>query len=76
MIFVVVSLFFQYVIGLGAGGVLSAKLSAFPVLRALFLVPWLLPIIVSATTWQWMFDADSESSTGCSASSALVRSGG
>ncbi len=28
-------------------------------LRGLFLVPWLLPIIVSATTWQWMMDADS-----------------
>ncbi len=27
-------------------------------LRALFLVPWLLPIIVSATTWQWMMNAD------------------
>ena len=28
-------------------------------LRALFLVPWLLPLIVSASTWSWMLDSDS-----------------
>jgi multiple sugar transport system permease protein len=35
---------------------------AFPLstaLRTLMLVPWLLPLIVSATIWQWMFDLDS-----------------
>jgi multiple sugar transport system permease protein len=33
------------------------KLSA--TLRALFLVPWLLPLIVSASTWSWMLNSDS-----------------
>jgi multiple sugar transport system permease protein len=28
-------------------------------LRTLMLAPWLLPLIVSATIWQWMFDLDS-----------------
>lgn len=28
-------------------------------LRALFLVPWLLPLIVSASTWSWMFNSES-----------------
>jgi multiple sugar transport system permease protein len=28
-------------------------------LRALFLVPWLLPLIVSASTWSWMLNSDS-----------------
>jgi multiple sugar transport system permease protein len=29
------------------------------VLRALFLVPWLLPLLVSASTWSWMLNSDS-----------------
>ena len=57
--FVVVSLFFQYTIGLALAVFFQRNFPLSPVLRALFLVPWLLPIIVSATTWQWMFDADS-----------------
>jgi len=28
-------------------------------LRALFLVPWLLPLIVSSSTWSWMMNSDS-----------------
>ncbi|HAM25932.1 MAG TPA: ABC transporter permease, partial [Microbacteriaceae bacterium] len=28
-------------------------------LRALFLVPWLLPLIVSASTWSWLLNSDS-----------------
>jgi len=57
--FVLVSLFFQYTIGLALAVFFQRSFPLSPVLRALFLVPWLLPIIVSATTWQWMFDADS-----------------
>ena len=57
--FVLVSLFFQYTIGLALAVFFQRNFPLSPVLRALFLVPWLLPIIVSATTWQWMFDADS-----------------
>lgn len=33
------------------------KLSA--ALRGAFLVPWLLPPMISGTIWQWMMDADS-----------------
>jgi multiple sugar transport system permease protein len=57
--FVLVSLFFQYTIGLALAVFFQRSFPLSPLLRALFLVPWLLPIIVSATTWQWMFDADS-----------------
>ncbi len=57
--FVLVSLLFQYSIGLALAVFFQRHFPLSPVLRALFLVPWLLPIIVSATTWQWMFDADS-----------------
>jgi multiple sugar transport system permease protein len=58
-VFVVVSLVFQYAIGLGLAVFFRRSFPLSGVLRGLFLVPWLLPIIVSATTWQWMMDADS-----------------
>ncbi|MCL1871074.1 MAG: sugar ABC transporter permease [Promicromonosporaceae bacterium] len=58
-LFVVVSLVFQYAIGLGLAVFFQRHFPISGVLRGLFLVPWLLPIIVSATTWQWMMDADS-----------------
>jgi multiple sugar transport system permease protein len=57
--FVVVSLVFQYSIGLGLAVFFQRNFPLSAVLRGLFLVPWLLPIIVSGTTWQWMMDADS-----------------
>jgi len=57
--FVVVSLVFQYSIGLGLAVFFHRHFPLSGVLRGLFLVPWLLPIIVSGTTWQWMMDADS-----------------
>ena len=56
--FVVVSLVFQYSIGLGLAVFFQRSFRLSAVLRGLFLVPWLLPIIVSGTTWQWMMDAD------------------
>lgn len=57
-IFVLASLVFQYSIGLGLAVFFRRHFPLSNVLRALFLVPWLLPIIVSATTWQWMMDAE------------------
>jgi multiple sugar transport system permease protein len=58
-VFTVVSLVFQYAIGLALavffhGG--GFRFSA--VLRGMFLIPWLLPMIVSGTTWQWMMNPD------------------
>jgi multiple sugar transport system permease protein len=58
-VFVVGSLVFQYAIGLALAQFFRRNFPLSAVLRGLFLVPWLLPIIVSATTWQWMMDADS-----------------
>lgn len=58
-IFTVASIAFQYLLGLALavffhrGGFRLSGL-----IRSLFLVPWLLPIIVSGTTWQFMMDPD------------------
>ena len=58
-LFVVVSIAFQYAIGLGLAVFFRRGFRLSTVLRALFLVPWLMPIIVSGTVWQWMMDAES-----------------
>jgi len=59
VVFTLVSLAFQFVIGLALAVFFSRHFRLSVVLRALFLVPWLLPLIVSASTWSWMLDSDS-----------------
>lgn len=53
------SLIFQYSIGLALAVFFTRRFPLSGTLRALFLVPWLLPLIVSASTWSWMFNSDS-----------------
>ncbi|WP_277212164.1 carbohydrate ABC transporter permease [Isoptericola croceus] len=57
-LFTIGSIVFQFSIGLALAVFFrsSFRLSSF--LRALFLVPWLLPLIVSASTWAWMLNSD------------------
>ncbi|OIK02183.1 carbohydrate ABC transporter permease [Streptomyces monashensis] len=59
MVFTFVSIAFQYVIGLGLAVFFNRHFRLSGVLRALFLIPWLLPLIVSASTWSWMFNSES-----------------
>jgi len=59
VIFVVTSLAFQFTIGLGLAHFFTRHFRLSALLRSLFLLPWLLPLIVSASTWRWMFDKDS-----------------
>ncbi|MBB5801824.1 multiple sugar transport system permease protein [Saccharothrix ecbatanensis] len=58
VVFTVVSLVFQYAIGLALAVFFSRNFRLSATLRALFLVPWLLPLIVSASTWAWMFNSE------------------
>lgn len=57
-IFVLVSIVFQYTCGLGLAVFFYRKFPLSETLRGLFLVPWLLPVIVSGTSWQWMMNPD------------------
>lgn len=59
MVFTFASIVFQYAAGLGLAVFFNRyfRLSVF--LRALFLIPWLLPLIVSASTWSWMLNSES-----------------
>ncbi|MFG2549694.1 carbohydrate ABC transporter permease [Streptomyces sp. NPDC048581] len=59
IVFTTVCLFFQYAIGLALAVFFNQHFRLSATLRALFLVPWLLPLIVSASTWSWMLNSDS-----------------
>jgi multiple sugar transport system permease protein len=59
VVFTLVSLAFQYSIGLALAVFFSRHFRLSATLRALFLVPWLLPLIVSASTWSWMLNSES-----------------
>ncbi|MGA5895419.1 carbohydrate ABC transporter permease [Streptomyces venetus] len=59
VVFTAVCLAFQYVIGLALAVFFNQHFRLSATLRALFLVPWLLPLIVSASTWSWMLNSDS-----------------
>jgi multiple sugar transport system permease protein len=58
-IFVFVSIAFQFAIGLALAVFFHRNFRLSGTLRALFLVPWLLPLLVSASTWSWMLNSDS-----------------
>ena len=57
-VFTIASLVFQYVIGLALAVFFARRFPLSILLRSLVLVPWLLPVIVSATTWRWMLHQD------------------
>jgi multiple sugar transport system permease protein len=59
LVFTALSLIFQFAIGLALAVFFAQHFRLSGLLRALFLVPWLLPLIVSASTWSWMLDSDS-----------------
>ena len=58
-LFVFVSIAFQFAIGLALAVFFQRKFPLSSFLRALFLIPWLLPLLVSASTWSWMLNSDS-----------------
>lgn len=59
MLFTLVSIAFQFAFGLALAVFFVQHFRLSATLRALFLVPWLLPLIVSASTWSWMLNSDS-----------------
>ncbi|RPF21813.1 carbohydrate ABC transporter permease [Myceligenerans xiligouense] len=57
-VFTVASIVFQYAIGLALAVFFRSGFRLSNLLRAMFLVPWLLPLIVSASTWAWMLSSE------------------
>lgn len=58
-VFTFVSLLFQYSFGLALAMFFFQRFPLSNTLRALFLVPWLLPLLVSASAWSWMLNSES-----------------
>jgi multiple sugar transport system permease protein len=59
VVFTGLSILFQFSIGMALAVFFRQNFRLSATLRALFLVPWLLPLIVSASTWSWMLNSDS-----------------
>jgi multiple sugar transport system permease protein len=57
-IFTAASLAFQFTIGLALAVFFHQHFRLSATLRALFLVPWLLPLIVSSSAWSWMLNSE------------------
>jgi multiple sugar transport system permease protein len=58
-IFTVASMAGQFVIGLGLALFFSRRFPLNGAIRALLLLPWLLPMVASTTVWRWLLDQDS-----------------
>lgn len=56
LLFTLLSLVPQFLIGLGLALFFARHFPLSRFLRALFLLPWLLPLIVSGTIWKWLFN--------------------
>ncbi len=56
LLFTAISIVPQFLIGLGLALFFARHFPLSRFLRALFLLPWLLPLIVSGTVWKWLFN--------------------
>lgn len=59
VLFTGLSLLFQFAIGLALAVFFYRTFPLSVVLRSLFLVPWLLPLLVSSSVWAWMLNSES-----------------
>ncbi len=55
LIFVAGAIMFQLLLGTIAGILLNQRFAGRGLVRTLLLIPWVIPGIVAATTWAWMF---------------------
>ncbi|MBI1775298.1 MAG: sugar ABC transporter permease [Proteobacteria bacterium] len=58
LVYVLGSMVLQILLGTAAGIMLNQKFRGRGLVRSLVLIPWVIPGIVAATTWAWMFHAE------------------
>ena len=58
IVWVLGSIVFQMVLGIATAILLNQNFRGRGVLRAVTLIPWVVPSIVAATTWAWMFHTE------------------
>ncbi len=56
--YVLGSIVFQIILGTLAGILLNQKFPGRGFVRSMVLIPWVVPGIVAATTWAWMFHTE------------------
>jgi trehalose/maltose transport system permease protein len=54
--FAVITVFFEFVLGLIIALVVNSSFRGRGVMRAVMLVPWAIPTVVSAQMWNWMYN--------------------
>jgi trehalose/maltose transport system permease protein len=54
--FTVVTVFFEFLLGLIIALVVNSNFKGRGVMRAVMLVPWAIPTVISAQMWKWMFN--------------------
>lgn len=57
ILYTVVSIFFKYILGMALALLLNRRLRFKGLIRALFLLPWVVPTVLSAIAWWWIFDS-------------------
>ncbi len=56
VLFTILSIVPQFLIGLGLAVLFYERFPLNRLLRSVFLLPWLLPLVVSSTIWKWLFN--------------------
>jgi len=56
--FVGISIIFQVVLGTAAAILLNQNFAGRAIVRSITIIPWVVPGIVAATTWAWMFHTE------------------
>ncbi|HEX2910058.1 MAG TPA: sugar ABC transporter permease [Chloroflexia bacterium] len=54
--FTVITVFFEFVLGMVVALVLNANFRGRGVMRAVMLIPWALPTVISTKIWAWMYN--------------------
>jgi multiple sugar transport system permease protein len=52
------SIIFQVILGTGAAVLLNEQFAGRAIVRSITVIPWVVPGIVAATTWAWMFHTE------------------
>jgi multiple sugar transport system permease protein len=54
VIFTIVGVFGSWIIGLGLALLIKTRVHARGLIKTLLLLPWIVPIVVSSTSWNWL----------------------
>ena len=75
ILFVVVTVAAEIVIGVGAALVLNKKFIGRGFVRGLMILPWAMPTVVNAVMWKWIFNAEYGAANGLLLKLGIISSG-